>query len=424
MTKLLVAHDSPHVANCWTMMHISSGYRVEKQGMRRRSLFILAVALALGAGVFGLSGSMTSKPEERANTGPRSVPVTAAEAKARDVPIILRGLGTVTAFNSVALTSRVEGNITQIDFKEGQYVHTGDLLIQLDPRPYQAALNQAKANLLRDEAALANAKIDLARYTELLKHNYAPEQQVATQQTTVSQDEAASQGAEAAIEAAQLNVDYTALRSPIDGVTGIRHIDIGNLIQANSAQNLVTITQIEPIYVIFTLPEADIDRVRRAMANGQLNVQAYAPDDQRKISEGELKLIDNTVNQTTGTVQLKAEFVNADRGLWPGQFVNAHVVLRTIQNAVTIPSAAVQTGPQGSFTYVINDKSQALIRPITVLQTESNTALIGSGLKVGEQVVTAGQFRLQPGAMVTVAAQIPDADRKLNDSPVGTQVSE
>ena len=188
-------------------MHISSGYRVEKQGMRRRSLFILAVALALGAGVFGLSGSMTSKPEERANTGPRSVPVTAAEAKARDVPIILRGLGTVNAFNSVALTSRVEGNITQIDFKEGQYVHTGDLLIQLDPRAYQAALNQAKANLLRDEAALANAKIDLARYAELLKHDYAPEQQVATQQTTVSQDEAASQGAEAAIEAAQLNVD-------------------------------------------------------------------------------------------------------------------------------------------------------------------------------------------------------------------------
>jgi membrane fusion protein, multidrug efflux system len=167
--------------------------------MRHRSLFILAVALALGAGAFALSGSMTSKPEERANTGTMSVPVTAAEANAQDVPIVLRGLGTVTAFNSVALTSRVEGNVTQITFKEGQYVHTGDLLIQLDPRPYQAAVNQAKANLLRDEATLANAKIDLARYTELLKDNYTPEPQVATQQTTVSQDEAASQGAEAAI---------------------------------------------------------------------------------------------------------------------------------------------------------------------------------------------------------------------------------
>jgi len=324
--------------------------------MRHRSLFILAVALALGAGVFALSGSMTSKPEERANTGTRSVLVTAAEANAQDVPIVLRGLGTVTAFNSVALTSRVEGNITQITFKEGQYVHTGDLLIQLDPRPYQAALNQAKANLLRDEAALANAKIDLARYTELLKQHYAPEQQVATQQTTVSQDQAVLQGDEAAIQAAQLNVDYTSLRSPIDGVTGIRHIDIGNLIQANSERNLVTITQIEPIYVIFTLPEDDIDRIRQAMASGPLKIQAYAPDDRRKISEGVLKLIDNTVNQTTGTVQLKAEFANTDSALWPGQFVNTHVVLRTVHDGVTIPSAAVQTGPQGKPLGIVTKK--------------------------------------------------------------------
>jgi membrane fusion protein, multidrug efflux system len=257
-----------------------------------------------------------------------------------------------------------------------------------------------------------------------LKQHYAPEQQVATQQTTVSQDEAVLQGDGAAIQAAQLNVDYTSLRSPIDGVTGIRHIDIGNLIQANSERNLVTITQIEPIYVIFTLPEDDIDRIRQAMAKGPLNVQAYASDEQRRISEGELKLIDNTVNQTTGTVQLKAEFANTDGALWPGQFVNAHVVLRTVHDGVTIPSAAVQTGPQGSFTYVINDKSQALIRPITVLQTDSNTALIGSGLKAGEQVVTAGQFRLQPGATVTVATRIPDAEKKLNDSPVGTEASE
>jgi multidrug efflux system membrane fusion protein len=392
--------------------------------MRRRYLFILFAALALCAGAFVLSRSTTSKSTEGANTAPMSVPVTTVQAKAQDVPIIVRGLGTVTAFNSVALTSRVEGNITQVNFKEGQYVHAGDLLIQLDPRPYQAALDQAKANLLRDQAALANAKIDLARYTELLKQHYAPEQQVATQQTTVSQDEAVLQGDGAAIQAAQLNVDYTSLRSPIDGVTGIRHIDIGNLIQANSERNLVTITQIEPIYVIFTLPEDDIDRIRQAMAKGPLNVQAYASDEQRRISEGELKLIDNTVNQTTGTVQLKAEFANTDGALWPGQFVNAHVVLRTVHDGVTIPSAAVQTGPQGSFTYVINDKSQALIRPITVLQTDSNTALIGSGLKAGEQVVTAGQFRLQPGATVTVATRIPDAEKKLNDSPVGTEASE
>jgi membrane fusion protein, multidrug efflux system len=392
--------------------------------MSRRYLSVLIAALTLGAGAFVLVNATTSKPTARANTSPRPVPVMATEAKATDVPIILRGLGTVTAFNTVALTSRVEGNITQIKFKEGQYVHAGDLLIQLDPRPYQAALDQAQANLARDEAGLSNAKVNLQRYTELLKKNFAPEQQVANQQATVSQDEAVLQGDQAAIEVAQLNLSYTSLRSPVDGVTGIRHIDIGNLVQANGERNLVTITQIEPIYVIFTLPETDIDRIRRAMANGPLSIQAYAADDQRKISEGELKLIDNTVNQTTGTVQLKAEFPNTDSALWPGQFVNAHVVLRTIRDGVTIPSAAVQTGPDGSFTYVINDKSQALIRPITVLQTDSNTALIGSGLKAGEQVVTAGQFRLQPGVTVTVATQVPDAEKKLNDSPVGTQALE
>jgi multidrug efflux system membrane fusion protein len=390
---------------------------------RHRLLFILVAVLVLAAGAFAVSRATTSKTAANTKTAPQPVPVMAAKAKAQDVPIILRGLGNVTAFNSVALTSRVEGNITQIKFREGQYVHTGDVLVQLDPRPYQAALDRAKAQLARDEAALANAKLDLARYNDLLKRGFSPEQQVATQQATVAQDEAAMQGDQAAIEAAQLNVDYAELRSPIDGVTGIRHIDIGNLI-TNSQQNLVTITQIEPIYVIFTLPEADIDRIRQAMTNGTLTVAAYAASDERKISEGELKLIDNTVNQTTGTVQLKAEFANTDRALWPGQFVNAHVVLRTIQNAVTIPSAAVQTGPQGSYTYIIDDKSRAVIRPITVLQTEANTATVGKGLQAGEQVVTAGQFRVQPGAAVTISTQVPDADKKLNDSPVGTQASE
>jgi membrane fusion protein, multidrug efflux system len=392
--------------------------------VHRRSLTVLIATLALGAGVFTLSKVTAPKPAENTNTVPKPIPVTAVEAKAEDVPIILRGLGTVTAFNSVALTSRVEGNITQIKFTEGQFVHTGDLLIQLDPRPYEAALNQAKANLVRDQAALANAKIDLARYTELLKRNFTPEKQVATQQTTVSQDEAVLLADEAAIQAAQLNVDYTALRSPIDGVTGIRHIDIGNLVQANSERNLVNITQIEPIYVVFTLPEADIDRIRRAMTNGPLGVQAYSQDDRRKLSDGELKLIDNTVDQTTGTVKLKAVFANTDSALWPGQFVNAHLVLQTVRNGVTIPSAAVQTGPNGSFAYVINKQSQASIRPITVLQTEANSALLSSGLEIGERVVTGGQFRLQPGAAVSEATQVPDADKRFSDAPVGTQASE
>ncbi|ACK52296.1 efflux transporter, RND family, MFP subunit [Methylocella silvestris BL2] len=385
-------------------------------------MFRLRLMLAL-LGAAGLGAALYFSWPERTKAArpvPGPVPVMAAKAEAKDVPIILRGLGIVTAFNTVAVTSRVEGAITKINFKEGQYVRTGDLLIQLDPRPFQAALDQASANLAKDQATLANAKVDLSRYSSLLTHSFAPEQQVATQKTTVQQTEAAVQSDEAAIKAAQLNVDYAALRSPIDGVTGIRHVDIGNLIQANNQQNLVTITQIEPIYVIFTLPEVDIDRVRQAMKEGSLKVEAYASDDKRKLSEGVLDLIDNAVDPTTGTVKLKAEFENADQTLWPGQFVNAHAVLRTVKDGVTIPAAAVQTGPNGAFTYKIDDESKAVMQPITVVQTEENLALVSGALKAGDQVITIGQFRLQPGVKVRVEDHILDAGQTLSDAPVGT----
>ena len=387
--------------------------------------------LLVVVGLFGLAAAGLAVSRETASTSAakphppqNAVPVLAAKATGRDVPIILRGLGTVTAYNAVSLRSRVEGNITQVNFREGQVVHKGDLLIQLDPRPYQASLDQAKANLARDQAALANAKTDLNRYADLLKRNFSPEQQVATQKTTVTQDEAAGQADQAAIQAAQLNVDYAALRSPIDGVTGIRQIDIGNLVQANSPQTLVTITQIQPIYVVFTLPEADIDRVRQAMAKQTLTIQAYAADDTRMIAEGKLDLIDNTVDQTTGTVKLKAEFANADRALWPGQFVNAHAVLDTVHDGVTIPAEAVLTGPSGTFTYVIDATSSIAIRPVKVLQTEDNRVLVGSGLSSGEEVVTAGQFRLQPGSKVKVATELAETGQRLTDAPAGTSAAE
>jgi len=389
--------------------------------MRRAYLAAFAVAAGSLAVYLGLA---TPKPIADPRPPVKAVPVLAARVQAQDVPIILRGLGTVTAFNTVALRSRVEGNITQVNFREGQTVRAGDLLIQLDPRPYQAALGQAEASLARDQAALANAKVDLGRYSDLLKRNFSPEQQVATQKTTVAQDQAAVQADQAMIQAAQLNVDYAALRSPIDGVTGIRQVDIGNLIQANSPQTLVTITQIQPIYVVFTLPEADIDRVRQAMADGTLTIQAFMANDQTMIAEGKLDLIDNTVDQATGTVKLKAEFANANRALWPGQFVNAHVVLRTVRNGLTVPSDAVLTGPNGTFTYVVGPASKVALRPVDVLQTEGNRSLIGRGLNVGDQVVTAGQFRLQPGAMVKVSQQIADAGQRLSDAPAGTDDAE
>ena len=390
--------------------------------MRR---FYLA-ALGLGGSLAILVSSFVAAPRPAASPHPTpaAVPVLAAVAQAQDVPIILRGLGTVTAFNSVALRSRVAGNITKVNFREGQVVRNGDLLIQLDSRPYQAAMDQAEASRARDTATLGNAKVDLARYADLLKRNFSPEQQVATQKTTVSQTEAAVQADTAMIMAAQLNLDYAALRSPIDGVTGIRQVDIGNLIQANSQQTLVTITQIQPIYVIFTLPEADIDRVREAMAKGTLSIQAFMADDKRMIAQGKLDLIDNTVDQTTGTVKLKAEFANADRALWPGQFVNAHVVLDTVRHGITVPSDAVLTGPDGTFTYVVDPSSKVKLQPLKVLQTEDNKALIGDGLAAGDRVVTAGQFRLQPGASVRVSQQIADAGQKLSDAPAGTVGSE
>ena len=390
--------------------------------MKRIFVGLAAVSI-LAAVLLGLNHSKAEDPAPKGAMPQATVPVLAAKAEARDVPIILRGLGAVTAYNTVDIRSRVEGNITEIKFKEGQTVHAGDLLVQLDPRPYQAILDQAKANLARDQATLANAQTDLGRYADLLKRNFAPEQQFATQKATVSQDQSSIQADQAAIQAAQLNVDYAALRSPIEGVTGIRRVDVGNLVQANSTQTLVTVTQIQPIYVVFNLPEADIDRVRSEMSNGALPVEVYAANDERKLSVGKLDLIDNTVNQTTGTVQLKAEFENKDGRLWPGQFVNAHLVLRTVHDGVTVPSSAVQSGPDGSFVYRIGTDTKVAMTPVRVVQSEGNTALVSSGLKAGDQVVTAGQFKLQPGIAVKVADQLPDAGPALSDAPAGTDAA-
>jgi membrane fusion protein, multidrug efflux system len=341
-------------------------------------------------------------PATAAVGGSSPIPVLAAPATAEDVPIILRGLGAVTAFNTVAVKSRVGGNIVRINFTEGQEVKAGDLLIELDARPFQAVLDQANATLARDEANLNNAQIDLQRYAQLLQHNNAPEQQYTTQKATVAQNEATVKNDQAAIDAAKLNVEYASIRSPIDGIVGIRQIDIGNLVQANS-QILVVITQIKPIYVIFSLPEADIPRVRGAMADRKLTVEAYDPTDQKQISRGVLNLIDNQVDPATGTVKLKAEFPNSDEALWPGQFVTAHLVLEVVHNGVTVPAAAVQTGPNGHFVYVVRSDNTVDLRTVTVTQTENNMSLIGSGIAAGERVVTAGWFRLTPGAKVTVS---------------------
>lgn len=367
--------------------------------MRKLFIVLAIFACTIGAGYWWLARAHPDAAETQASQ-PAPVPVLVATAKTEDVPIVLRGLGTVTAYNTVPLKSRVEGAVTEINFTEGQEVHKGDLLLQIDPRPYQEALDQAKAQLAKDQALLANAQVDLERYSKLLAQNFAPEQEYATQKALVAQDQAMVKADEAAIRAAALNVDYASIRSPVNGVTGIRAVDLGVMIQANSTQTLVTVTQIKPIYVIFTLPEADIGRIRGAMANGPLTVQAFAANDERKIAQGVLNLVDNSVDQTTGTVKLKAEFANNDKALWPGQFVSAHLVLKIVHDGVTVPAAAVQTGPEGSYAYVVGENATVAMRPITVAQTESNTALIGSGLEAGERIVVAGQYRLDQGTKV------------------------
>lgn len=360
-----------------------------------------AAALLLHRTTGGATATASQARSSNTAPPPPGISVTAARARTQNVPIIIRGLGTVTAFNTVSVRSRVTGNITAVKFREGQEVKAGDLLMQIDPRPFQAALDQAKATHARDQATLDNARKDLARYAALLEKQFAPEQQYATQLATVAADEATVRMDQANIDAAALNVEYSSIRSPIDGVTGIRQVDLGNLVQANGAV-LVVLTQIKPIYVVASVPEADIPRIRAALAQHSLTIDAYDADDKKQISRGHLDLVNNQVDQMTGTVQLKAEFANADEALWPGQFVNAHLVVETVHDGVTVPAAAVQNGIHGPFVFVVGDNDTAQQRNVAVRQTENNVALIGAGLKADELVVTSGQSQLRSRIKVRV----------------------
>lgn len=379
---------------------------VHKSWVRRSiKLALILVVLAgigLGARFLTAQGAGTAA-QGQPNRQPQAVPVLATTAEAKDFPIIVRGLGTVEAFNTVTIKSRVDGNIEKIGFQEGQYVHNGDLLVQIDPRPYQAQLEQAEANKAKDQANLENAQRDLARYAVLLKSNLAvTQQQYQTQQATVAQLQATVQADQAQIDAAKLNVAYSSISSPIDGITGLRLVDIGNLVQASAATPLVVVTQIRPIYVTFTIPERDLDRVRQAMAKHPLTVLAFNGADTQQLSQGVLKVVNNTVDQNTGTVTLKAEFANQDAALWPGEFVNAHLELDVVKNGVTVPVIAVLMGPTGSFVYLIEPNSTVKPQPVTTTDVENGIALIGKGLKAGDKVVATGQTGLAPGVNVAV----------------------
>jgi multidrug efflux system membrane fusion protein len=343
---------------------------------------------------------------------PAPAPVDIAAASRADVPVYLEGLGTVQAFNTVTMKTRVDGQIQKVSFVEGKHVKAGDLLVQIDPRPYQAAYDQVVAKKAQDEAQLANAKVDLERYAALLKTSAAPRQQADTQRALAAQLEATVRADQGAIDAAKVQLDYTSIASPIDGVTGIRLVDQGNIVHATDTNGIVVVTELQPISVVFSLPEDNLQSVAQAMAQGPVEVAALSRDGKTEFDRGTLLLIDNAIDQTTGTIRLKATFPNPNNSLWPGQFLNVRLLLQTERNVLTVPSAAVERGPDGLFTYVVKSDSTVEMRTVTVGQDTGTIAVIASGLAAGDRVVTAGQYRVQPGAPVQVAtanSQMPPA---------------
>jgi multidrug efflux system membrane fusion protein len=369
---------------------------------------VIPAGLLLAVLVLGGILAVTHLPFERtaaqATLAPPTVPVVAGTVAQHAVPIYLTGVGTVIAYNTVVVRSQIQGQLVSINFTEGQTVHTGDLLAQIDPRPYQAQIDQVTATRDRDQAQLTNAEANLNRYSQLGAKGWATPQLVETQTAQVAQLKSAIKADEALIEAAKVQGSYTKLTSPIDGVVGIRQIDIGNIIHPTDANGLVVVTQVEPISLIFTLPETVLPQIREQQlkTKAPLKVLAYSQDGKIKLDEGVLGLVNNEILQTTGSIQLKANFPNKEHKLWPGELVNARLLIDTRLNGLTVSAPAVQQGPQGAYVYVIGSDSKVEARPVKVAQVSGGQALIDSGLTANEHVVIDGQYKLQPGARVTI----------------------
>jgi multidrug efflux system membrane fusion protein len=373
------------------------------QNGRKRVTPIAVVVVAICAGLVAWR-AVVRKPAAAATT--KTAPAIAVEAvpvRHADVPIYLQGLGNVQAFYTVTVTARVDGELQKIAFTEGQMVHKGDLLAQIDPRPNQAAFEQAQATKVKDQATLANAKRDLDRYITLQPQDLASKQTVDTARATVDQLSAQVKFDQAQIDNARTQLDYTRITSPIEGRTGIRLIDPGNIVRASDTTGIVVVTQLHPISVVFVLPEENLPALSEAMAAGSVPVTTMSRDGGKELETGKLTLIDNQVSQATGTVKLKATFDNAHDRLWPGQYVNARVLIRTDRAALTLPDSAIQLGPNGPFTYVIKGDSTVEARPLELGDASNGVTIVKKGLALNEQVVTSNQYRLQPGAHVRVA---------------------
>jgi multidrug efflux system membrane fusion protein len=362
--------------------------------------FVLLGMMALVALLMACQ-SADSRDKAALAAAPRSVPVTVMPAVQQDFPVYLTGLGSVTAFNTVSVKSRVDGQLVQVNFREGQMVKKGEMLVQIDPRPFEVQLEQAQAQLYKDQAQLKDAQLNYERFKDLLARSGAmSQQQVDTQKATADQLEGAVRADQAAIDNAKLQLTYCRITSPIDGRVGLRQVDVGNIVHAADTNAMLVITQIQPISVVFTLPEDSLPSVAAKMKKGTLSVDAYSRDDQTKLASGTLLTIDNEIDQTTGTAKLKATFDNKNGILWPNQFVNVRLLLDVRKNSTVVPSVAVQRGPSGTFVYLMNADKSVEARPVTVTLAQANQSVIDSGLQPGDVVVTDGQDKLQNGAKV------------------------
>ena len=370
---------------------------------------VLVLAAAALAYVFYPAGQQ--QPQRRGRfTAEGPVPVLVAPAARADVPVYLETVGTVKALNTVTVRPQVDGKLLAVGFKEGEIVKRGDVLARIDPTTYQAQLDQAIAKKAQDEAQLANAKIDLARYEKLAATNAINKQQADTQRALVAQNTAQVQSDQAAIDSARATLSYTTIIAPLTGRTGVRMVDEGNIVHASDANSaVVVITQMQPISVQFSLPQQDLARVNDAFAKAPLAVDAQRSDNDVVIDSGKLTVVDNQVDTTTGTVKLKAEFPNAQTQLWPGQFVNVRLLLDTLKDVVVIPTGAVQRGPNGTFVYVVGDDNKAKMRPVAVERQNETQAVIKSGVAPPEKVVTTGFARLSDGSEVAIGSANPPA---------------
>ncbi len=380
---------------------------------RAASRYILAFLFALSMAMCalletGCSGSDAKSAAAAAKAASNaSVPVAVATAQQKDMPYYLVGLGSVSAFYTVNVKSRVDGELVQVNFREGQTVKQGELLALIDPRPYEVQLATAQAQLFKDQASLRDAKLNLDRFRGLLNDSGAmSQQQVDTQQSTVDQFDGAIRSDQAAIDNAKLQLVYCHITSPISGRIGLRQVDPGNIVHAADTNPMFIITQLQPIAVLFTLPEDNIPAVQEHMNKGQLAVDAYSRDDSTKLATGKLLTIDNQIDQTTGTGKLKAQFDNTDNALFPNQFVNVHLLLETRKNSTVIPAAAVQRGPQGTFVYAMKPDKTVQVKPITVAFTQNNETVVATGIAPNDVVVTDGQDKLRDGSKVEPRAPV------------------